>query len=85
MSYPPRVAVPYGGTRHAEPGDPAAGQRAHAVEAGDHRQLAGELAARVVLAGRDHLVDVLDGYRIHLDDDLALASGRIGKVLIPRD
>jgi len=27
----------------------------------------------------------LDGYRLHLDDDLALAGDRIGKVLVPRD
>jgi hypothetical protein len=38
-----------------------------------------------VRAGRDRLVDVLDGDRLDVDDHLAVAGHRIGEVLIARD
>jgi hypothetical protein len=36
-----------------------------------------------VVAGRDQLVDVLDGDRQHIDDHLVLAGHRIREVLVP--
>jgi hypothetical protein len=38
-----------------------------------------------VRAGRDALVDVLDGDRLHLDENLVVAGHGIGEVLVARD
>jgi hypothetical protein len=56
----------------AEPHQGAVRERAYAVEGRDRRQPGDELLARVVVAGRDQLVDVLDGDRQHIDDHLVL-------------
>ncbi|WP_214415066.1 hypothetical protein [Sphaerisporangium fuscum] len=47
--------------------------------------MADVLLAGVVRAGRDRLVDVLDGDRFDVDDHLAVAGDRVGEVLIARN
>jgi hypothetical protein len=69
----------------AEPDEGAVRQRADAVEGGDGRQPGDKFLARVVRAGRDHLVDVLDGDRLHRDDHLSLTGYRIREILIARN
>jgi hypothetical protein len=57
-------------------------QSPDAVERGDGRQRGDEVRARVVRAGRDRLVDVLQRDRLHRDDHLPVAGHRIREVLI---
>lgn len=74
-----------GAARVPEPDEGAVRQGTDSVERGDRRQLGEEVPARVVRAGGDLLVDVLDGDGLHIDDDLALAGDGIREVLVPRD